>query len=74
MEVKDISKGGLNFKTGMTLLLKVGDNIQLRFTLDNSKKSLIKTSAIIKSVGNNTVGCQFQNTDEYDSILGFYFL
>ena len=74
MEVTNISKGGLNFKTPMTLLLKVGDNIQLRFTLDNSKKSLIKTSAIIHSVGNNAVGCQFQNTDEYDSILGFYFL
>ena len=74
MEVKNISRGGLNFKTPITQLLKAGDNIQLRFTLDNSKKSLIKTSAIIKSVGNNAVVCQFHNTDEYDSILGFYFL
>ena len=74
MEITNISKGGLNFKTPMTRLLNKGDTIKLRFALDNSKKSLIKTSAIIKSVGNNTVGCQFLNTDEYDSILGFYFL
>ena len=74
MEVTNISKRGLNFKTPMTRLLQIGDNIQLRFNLDNSSKSLINKSAIIRSVRKNNVGCQFQNIDKHDTTLGFYFL
>lgn len=74
MEVTNISKIGLNFKAPMTRLLQVDDNIQLRFNLDNSSTSLIKKSAMIKSVRKNNVSCQFQNTDKHDTTLGFYFL
>ena len=74
MEVTNISKIGLNFKAPMTQLLHVDDNIQLRFNLDNSSTSLIKKSAIIKSVRKNNVSCQFQNSDKHDTTLGFYFL
>ncbi|MFT5702582.1 MAG: hypothetical protein ACI8ZB_005505 [Desulforhopalus sp.] len=74
MEVTNISKRGLNFKTVMTRSLQVGDNIQLRFNLDNSSKSPIKKSAMIKSVNKMNVGCQFQYIDKHDTTLGFYFL
>ena len=74
MEVTNISKTGLNFKAPMTQLLKVDDDIQLRFTLDNSTTSLVKKSALIKSVRKNNVSCQFQSTDIHDTTLGFYFL
>jgi hypothetical protein len=74
MEVTNISKSGLNFKTGMSRSLQVDGNVQLRFNLDNSSESLIYKSAMIKSVRQNNVGCQFQNIDKYDTTLGFYFL
>lgn len=74
MEVTNISKSGLNFKTAMTRLFQVDGNIQLRFNLDNSSNSVINKSALIKSVRQNNVGCQFQNTDKHDTTLGFYFL
>ncbi len=74
MELTNISKSGLSFKTPMTRLLQVDGKVQLRFNLDNSSKSLINKSAIIKSVRQNNVGCQFQNIDKNDTILGFYFL
>ncbi len=74
MEVENISKSGLKFKSPMTRLLHEGDNIQLRFNLDNSSESLINKLAMIKSVNNSSVGCQFQDCDKHDSALGFYFL
>lgn len=74
MEVTNISKTGLNFETPQARLLQVGEDIQLRFNLDNNNKSLIKKSAKIKSVRKNSVGCQFQNSDKSDVTLGFYFL
>ncbi len=74
IEITNISKGGLNFKAPTTRLLQAGDNINLRFNLDNSRKSLINKSALIKSVRKNNVGCQFQNIDKHDKTLGFYFL
>lgn len=74
MEVENISKSGLKFKSPMTRLLHEGDNIQLRFNLDNSKESLINKLAMIKSINNNSVGCQFQNSGKDDTTLGFYFL
>ena len=74
MEVTNISKSGLNFKTAMSRSLQVDGNVQLRFNLDNSSESLIYKSAMIKSVRQNNVGCQFQNIDKYDTTLGFYFL
>ncbi len=74
MEIINISKNGLNFKIPTTRFWRVGDTVQLRFNLDNSSRSLIHKSAMIKSVGKNNVGCQFQGTDKHDTTLGFYFL
>ncbi|BHH82255.1 hypothetical protein LA52FAK_05440 [Desulforhopalus sp. 52FAK] len=74
MEVTNISKNGLCFKAPMTQSLEIDDDIQLRFNLDNSSNSLMKKSAIIKSIRKNSVSCQFQDADENDTTLGFYFL
>lgn len=74
MEVENISKNGMKFKSPMTRLLQEGDNVKLRFTLDNSSQALVKKMAIVKSVVNNRAGCQFQHSDKLDTTLGFYFL
>lgn len=74
MEITNISKGGLNFETPMATLFTVGEHIQLRFALDNSSRSLIDISAIIRSVRKNEVGCQFQESEKHETTLGFYFL
>lgn len=74
MEVTNISKIGLNFKTPVTKLLTIGDHVQLKFNLDNSTNSLINKKAMIKSVRKNQVGCEFQNGNKSDTTLGFYFI
>ncbi len=74
MVVTNLSKTGLNFTSDKAGRLRCGDQVQLRFYLDNSSKTLIKKPAQVKSVHKDTVGCQFKGSDRYDVTLGFYFL
>ena len=74
MMVTNLSKTGLNFTSDKAGRLRRGDQLQLRFYLDNSSKTLIKKPAEVKSVHKDTVGCQFKGSDRYDVTLGFYFL
>jgi hypothetical protein len=74
MVVQNLSKTGLQFKCGNAGLLRAGDHLQVRFNLDNANQTLIKKTVVVKSVHADTVGCQFDGTDQYDAALGFYFL
>ena len=74
MVVQNLSKTGLQFKCGNAGLLRVGDQLQVRFNLDNANQTLIKKTGVVRSVFADTVGCQFHGTDPYDAALGFYFL
>jgi hypothetical protein len=74
MVVTNLSKTGLNFTSDKAGQLRPGDRVQLRFYLDNSSKTLIKKRAQVRSVLEDTVGCQFKGSDRYDVTLGFYFL
>ena len=74
MVVQNLSKTGLQFKCGNAGLLRVGDQLQVRFNLDNANQTLIKKTGVVRSVFADTVGCQFHGTDQYDAALGFYFL
>jgi len=74
MVVQNLSKTGLQFKCGNAGLLQAGDNLQVRFNLDNANQTLIKKSVVVRSIFADTVGCQFEGGDQYDAALGFYFL
>ncbi|MDJ0801479.1 MAG: zinc ribbon domain-containing protein [Desulfobacterales bacterium] len=74
MVVTNISKTGLKFTAEKASLLHLEDRVHLRFYLDNSSKTLIKKSALVKSIRGDTVGCEFLGSDRYDVTLGFYFL
>jgi hypothetical protein len=74
MVVRDLSKAGLSFTTPKASLLRPGDPLLLQFNLDNGPCTLIKKRAVVKSVRDETVGCQFEGSDRYDVSLGFYFI
>jgi len=74
MVVQNLSKAGLKFTCSNANQLRIGDQLQVRFNLDNANQTLIKKAVIVKSVHADTVGCQFEGTDRYDAALGFYFL
>ena len=74
MIVKDLSKAGLSFTSLKPTGLRPGDPLLLQFNLDNEPCTLIKKNAVVKSVRDKTVGCQFEGSDRYDVSLGFYFI
>jgi len=53
--------------------LAVGEEINIQFTLDNPRSSIIRKKAVISEVEERSVGCKFCELPGYiDSELGFY--
>jgi hypothetical protein len=67
-------------RTGIALTIvdkhgiKIGDDIKVKFTLDNSASTEIEKKAHVKWVKDNYMGCEFFDTDKHDLTLAFYFL
>ena len=74
MRVDDISLNGIGFTTLNNNNLKKGDEIKVRFNLDDTRRSEIEKRAVVMWVNNKSAGCEFAETDEYDRLLGFYLM
>jgi hypothetical protein len=71
--VVDVSVTGLAFSSLDVKKFKVGDTLQLEFTLDDEYQTAIKKDVIVKDVRQRTVGCQFEiSEDTFGSPLGYY--
>ncbi len=74
MLVTNLSKTGLCFTTTTGYSAENGDELKIKFKLNNSKETLIEKTAIVKSVNEKNIGCLFQGNDPCDVALGFYLL
>ena len=73
--VRDISHIS---RTGIRIVcaddLKEGDNVKVKFTLNNAKRSEIERDAVVKWRRDKDAGLELMDNPLYDSELGFYFL
>ena len=74
MRVDNISLNGIGFITLNKNNLKRGNEIKVRFNLDDTRRSEIEKKAVVMWVNNKSAGCEFAETDEYDRLLGFYLM
>lgn len=75
IEITDISKIGVKFKTRVKYNFKPGYILKLTFTLDDGKKTIINQMTEVKWVSGQFVGGQFVNQDPWtQKQLGFYFM
>ena len=74
MIVKDVSMGGLGFEAVGACNIKVEDELEVTFTLDDTHASVIKKLVVVRIVRNKFVGCEYVHAHEYDKSLGFYLL
>jgi transcription elongation factor Elf1 len=74
MIVKDVSMGGIGFESPNASAIKVEDELEVTFTLDDTHSSVIKKNVAVRIVRGNFVGCEFLHAHEYDKALGFYLL
>ena len=73
-QIANISKQGIGFFTVGPNQLNVGDQVRLKFTLDNQSRSLITKHVLIKGIQERYAGGQFIGADRHDITLGFYLM
>jgi predicted Zn finger-like uncharacterized protein len=75
MAVYDLSQGGLRFEPIGRAAFQLGDHLTVEFHLDDEKKSMIRTSVVVRSIGGKAIGVEFVALDEHTrKILGFYLM
>lgn len=77
MKVKDISRYGLKFETYAKPLLSIGDEVEVEFTLDDTHKTFVEKHAVVRTIFDNSIGCEFlkmTDVDIEDRRLGFYLM
>jgi hypothetical protein len=71
--VRNLSMDGVGFLTDNRPQIKVGDEIKIKFQLDDVNQSGIEKHAVVKVLKNRYLGCQFiVKSKGYDKALGFY--
>ena len=64
--ILDISVAGLAFSNLDIFTFEEGDDISVKFTLDDEQKTVIKKNAVVRNIRQKRVGCEF---DIYDQVF-----
>ncbi len=72
--VDNISRHGIGFKVFGKQDVRVNDRFRVKFTLDNTAGSVIQKEVVVRSVAEETIGCQFMGKDACDVTIGFYMM
>lgn len=74
IRICDLSRSGIGFKAFDKPDVRVNDRFRVKFTLDNTARSVIQKQVVVRSVTQETIGCQFTGQDPCDVTLGFYMM
>jgi hypothetical protein len=74
MVIQDLSFTGIGFRTRHSHNLQVGDLIELRFILDDQRKSEVCKKATVRRTRDKFVGAEFYDGKAYEKELGFYLM
>lgn len=70
--IRDLSRNGIGFTVSGIHSIRIGQRVLIDFTLDNRKQSRLQKEAVVRSVDNNLIGCEFNNQQAFEKDLGFY--
>jgi hypothetical protein len=74
MTVCDLSLTGMKLRVDYEYQFSVGDLLEVRFLLDNPRRSLMHKEVIVKSTKMPHLGTEFNFSEKEDKALGFYLL
>jgi hypothetical protein len=75
MMVENISLSGIAITVDKDHDLRLGDILDLAFTLNDEQRSEIRNAVCIKRIAHQNIGCKFINDQQaYSKKLGFYLL
>ena len=74
--IMNISQGGLGIQVPEGPVVKAGDDLRIKFTLDDKKNSELDRRVVVRAVRDNYLGCEFTDLEYYiyDKTLGFYLM
>jgi hypothetical protein len=75
--VEDLSRTGIGFRTTITHNIRVNEVVVVQFVLDDSQKTEIRKSAIVRRIEEQFIGAEFLDFDSYSNEnrrLGFYLM
>lgn len=70
----NISLGGIGFNPMKMYEIRKDDRLQVSFSLNDSNNTPIETTATVRAVSKDYVGCEFNTTESFKPTLGFYLL
>jgi transcription elongation factor Elf1 len=74
MTVYDLSSNGLCFKMIDNVVVNIGDELLVKFNLDDAKRSFIRKKVVVRFATDNLIGSEFTELALYEKELGFYLL
>lgn len=78
IQVKNISSTGVGFTINVAHHLNIGDNILVKFTLDDPNCSELEIDAIVRRVIDKYIGCEISKESQKNlhvlEVLGFYLM
>lgn len=77
MVVKDVSRNGLSLRVNDIAYIRVGDILEVEFTLDDTKRSPILKEVVVRKIFGHDLGTEFVSIDAgnaSDKAIGFYLL
>ena len=74
MTVYDLSANGLRFKMIDNVIVNKGDELIVKFNLDDTKRTFIRKKVVVQFANDNFIGCEFTELALYEKELGFYLL
>jgi len=74
MTVSDLSANGLRFKMIDNVMVNKGDELIVKFNLDDAKRTFIRKKVVVQFANHNLIGCEFTELALYEKELGFYLL
>jgi hypothetical protein len=72
MHICDLSMTGVGFKFFNTVAVDRDTVLRVKFDLDDGQRTRIDKKVIVRFVGNNFLGCEFQDIAFEEKELGFY--
>ncbi|MBW2565647.1 MAG: PilZ domain-containing protein [Deltaproteobacteria bacterium] len=71
--VQNISRTGIGFVVATGHELKVGDRLEIMFTLDDPEQSRVEREGVVRRLAeDNYLGCEFTDFGHVDRATGFY--
>ena len=72
IHIHNLSRSGLGFTISGLHAMQQGQVVEVDFQLSDKNKTVLKKQAIVRSVRQNSIGCEFISSSDIDKALGFF--